>query len=206
MIPNGVDLDDFAPRDRRTAREVFGLPQDAKVILFVAHGLGLRRKGFVYLAEALRGLNQISDLVVLCLGQGTPPDGLNVPCVNAGVVHSDRLLSFAYSAADLLVVPSLQDNLPNTVLEAMACGVPVVGFDVGGIPDMVRNGVTGILTPAGEVARLREALVELLQSRPRREAMAAACRRVVTEEYTLEIQARRYIELYERLSGAAGQA
>jgi glycosyltransferase involved in cell wall biosynthesis len=206
VIPYGLDLDDFAPRNRRTAREVFGLPQHAKVILFIADGLGLRRKGFVYLAEALKGLSRMDDLVVLCLGRGTLPDTLNIPCVNAGVVHSDRLLSFAYSAADLLVVPSLQDNLPNTVLEAMACGLPVVGFDVGGIPEMVRNGVTGILTPAGDVARLREAVLELLQSGPRREAMAAASRRVATDEYSLEIQARRYSELYERLFSAAVQA
>jgi glycosyltransferase involved in cell wall biosynthesis len=94
------------------------------------------------------------------------------------------------------IVPSLQDNLPNTVLEAMACGTPVIGFDIGGIPDMVKHGITGILTEPENVAGLREGILELLRHPDKRAAMAAACRQSVLEEYTLETQARRYQQLY----------
>ena len=104
-----------------------------------------------------------------------------------------------YGAADLFVCPSLQDNLPLTVVEAMSCGTPVVGFDVGGIPDMVRPDVTGSLVPPGNVAALGAAIAKLLEDDPLRREMSANCRRVAVEEYALEVQARRYVELYERL-------
>jgi glycosyltransferase involved in cell wall biosynthesis len=78
----------------------------------------------------------------------------------------------------------------------MACGTPVVGFNVGGIPDMVRPGITGLLAPVGDVVRLRAAIVELLRCPAKRAAMATACRRIVMEEYTLAKQVQRYVELY----------
>jgi glycosyltransferase involved in cell wall biosynthesis len=113
-----------------------------------------------------------------------------------GHIDNDRLLSMVYSAADLYVIPSLQDNQPNTVLEAMACGTPVVGFGVGGISEMVKPQITGLLAAAGDVAALRSAILELLRSSDKRSAMSAACRRVVMEEYTRELQVRRYADLY----------
>jgi glycosyltransferase involved in cell wall biosynthesis len=109
------------------------------------------------------------------------------------------------STADVFVVPSLEDNLPLTALEALACGIPTIAFSVGGIPDIVREGQTGILTPTGDVGELRRAIAELLQSPERRATMAQECRRVAVQEYSLDVQARRYVTLYEELVGRAVQ-
>jgi glycosyltransferase involved in cell wall biosynthesis len=196
VIPYGVDTEAFAPRDRLTARDVFGLPRDARVILFVSEGVGNRRKGMALLGQALDNLRDLPNVVLISVGRGEPID-LKVPSIHLGFIDNDPLLSLVYSGADLLVVPSLQDNLPNTVLEAMACGTPVVGFDTGGVPDMVRPGITGMLAPLEDAIALRTAIIEILRSPERRMVMAANCRRVVMEEFTLELQARRYAELYD---------
>jgi glycosyltransferase involved in cell wall biosynthesis len=81
----------------------------------------------------------------------------------------------------------------------MACGTPIVGFDVGGIPDLVRPGLTGLLVPPEDVQALRAAIVELLRHPARRAEMAANCRRIAVEEYSVEVQGRRYLDLYERV-------
>ena len=111
-----------------------------------------------------------------------------------------------YSAADLFVLPSLQDNLANTVLEAMACGVPVVSFNAGGTPDMVRPGLTGQLVPAFDVSALAAMIVQLLNTPGLLKTMSAHCRRVALDEYPLTLQAQRYAELYKTLfSGSANE-
>jgi glycosyltransferase involved in cell wall biosynthesis len=102
-----------------------------------------------------------------------------------------------YSAADIFVCPSLQENFAQTALEALACGTPVVGFAVGGFPDMVRQGVTGLLVPPQDVVALRAAIADLLRDVSKRVEMAASCRRIAVEEYSLGVQARRYLELYQ---------
>jgi glycosyltransferase involved in cell wall biosynthesis len=197
LMPNGVDVEEFAPRDRRFAREILGIPQGAQVVMFVSDHLTNRRKGFSFLLEALSGLTQAHYLFLLSVGKGNPQGP--IPGVHMGEVGNDRWLSVIYSAADLFVIPSVQDNLPNTVLESLACGTPVVGFDVGGIPDMVRPGRTGQLVPVGDVIALRQAITHLLNAPSLCRQMGATCRRIVLEEYSYEILAKRHAALYESL-------
>jgi glycosyltransferase involved in cell wall biosynthesis len=197
VIPNGVDVDDFAPRDRRLARDALGIPSDAAVVLFVADSVENRRKGFTLLAEALADLHEVPNLLAVSVGRDKPTANFNAKHLHLGYVDNDRFLSLIYSAADAFAIPSLQDNLPNTVLESLACGTPVVGFDLGGIPDLLRPGVTGFLAPEGDVAAFRDALASLLQDPALRVELAANCRHVAVTEYSLEVQARRYLELYE---------
>jgi glycosyltransferase involved in cell wall biosynthesis len=197
-IPNGVDTEIFSPQDRRLARETLDIPQDARVILFVARFLHKTHKGLVLLAQALSTLRDLPGLLLVSLGQGRPTIPVQVPHVHLGHLENDGKLALAYSAADLLVIPSLQDNLPNTALEAMSCGVPIVGFEVGGIPDVVRPGVTGLLATPGDVVALGDAVARLLQDPMKRAAMGANCRYTALEEYTLEVQAHRYAALYKR--------
>jgi glycosyltransferase involved in cell wall biosynthesis len=199
IIPNGVDTEVFAPRHRGFAREVLGLPQDANVVLFVAHHVNVRYKGLNLLVEAMRGLVDVSKLYLASVGDGRPLIDFPVHHLHIDRIDNDRLLSLVYSAADLLVIPSLQDNLPSTVLESMACGTPVVAFQVGGIPDMVRHRLTGLLVAPQDVEGLRTAIIELLEDRAGRAEMAANCRRIAVEEYALKLQARRYAELYQTL-------
>jgi glycosyltransferase involved in cell wall biosynthesis len=105
------------------------------------------------------------------------------------------------------VIPSLYDNLPQTVLEATACGTPTVGFAIGGIPDMVRAGVTGWLVPPQDIGALRASIRALLDDPAKRAEMAANCRRIAVKEYSLEVQARRYMKLYEEiLAGVSHEA
>jgi glycosyltransferase involved in cell wall biosynthesis len=197
VIPNGVNTETFAPRGTRSARDTLGLPQEVRVVLFVADDISNRRKGFSLLAEALSGLTGVANLLLLSTGRGTPVLQSQIPHRHLGHIDNDRLLSLAYSAADVYVCPSLQDNQPNTVLEAMACGAPVVGFNVGGVPDMVRPGLTGLLAPPEDVAGLRNAILEILRSPEKQAEMAANCRRIVMDEYRLEDQIRRYTQVYE---------
>jgi glycosyltransferase involved in cell wall biosynthesis len=196
VIPNGLDTELFRPRDGKGFRRSVGIPENARVVLFVAQSVSNRRKGFQLLLEAVQ---QLDDVCLLSVGGTQPKFDTNVPYLHLGSIDSDVLLSAIYSSADLFVIPSLQDNLPNTVLEAMACGTPVVGFDTGGIPDMVRPGVTGWLAEVGNVRALREAIEQALSDDTIREQMGRQCREVVEEEYALEVQAKRYAELYNNL-------
>ena len=204
LIPNGLDVAVFAPRDRRFARQLLGLPVDAKIILFVAASLERRHKGLQFLVEALRHLDRQSNLCLVSVGARAPVLDLPVIQRHLGTITEDRLMSVAYNAADVFVIPSLMDTLPNTAMEAIACGIPVVGFNVGGIPDMVRPGVTGLLVPAQDIGGLASAIDHLLDNHALRSEMAGHCRQVAVAEYSLEVQARRYIELYQTLLDHAG--
>jgi glycosyltransferase involved in cell wall biosynthesis len=201
VIPYGLDTEVFQPRDRRVAREVLGIPQDAKVVLFVSYEIHAQRKGFALLMEALWGIEAPEKISVLSLGAGPAPEIQGLPSVHVPSLGDDRLLSWVYSAADVFVLPSLADNLPNTMLEAMACGTPVAAFAAGGIPEAVRPGVTGLLARTGDAAELRGAMVELLGNDAKRREMSANCRRIALAEYGLSVQTGRYAELYAGMLG-----
>ncbi len=203
VIPYGLDLEVFAPRDRRVAREILQIPLDARVVAFVADGVQTARKGFSLLVQALSGLRSDNNVFLLAVGWGHLPDLQGFPNVHIKQLNHDGLLSCAYSAADIFVAPSLQDNLPNTVLESIACGIPVAGFAAGGISDAVRPGETGLLARPGDVAELRSSIVELLRNDEKRNEMSSNCRRIALQEYSLEIQARRYVALYEEMISAS---
>jgi glycosyltransferase involved in cell wall biosynthesis len=199
IIPNGLDIDQFRPRDPKFSRDFFDLPLDAKIVLFAADSADTVRKGFAYLAEALAGMRDVEKLLLVSIGGGNPKIDPAVRHLHLGRIREDRILSLAYSAADVYVIASLQESFGQTVTESMACGTPVVGFASGGIPDMVRPGVTGYLAPTRDVAALREAVKQVLADPAKRAEMSANCRRVVEQEYSMEVQARAYAALYEQL-------
>ena len=201
VIPNGIDVQAYAPRDKRAAREALQIPAEARVAIFVTqHALGARLKGFDLLKEAIRDMGGVRNLHLITLGSGDL-EGVSVPHTHLGHVFNDNLLSFAYSAADVFVIPSLMDNLPNVVIESMACGTPVAGFATGGIPEMVRPGQTGELAPTGDVRALREAIESLLLRDSYRATLSRQCREIAVNEYSLEVQAARYLSLYECMLG-----
>jgi glycosyltransferase involved in cell wall biosynthesis len=199
IIPNSVDIEDFSPQERSLARDACGIPQDANVILFVSQLVEKPYKGLTVLAQALAGLSGIDKLVLVSVGFGSITIRVPIPHLHLGPIHDNGRLAKVYSAADLFVIPSLHDNMPNTVLESMACGTPVVGFKTGGIPDMVRHGITGLLVDTTEIEALRAAIRELLHDPIKRKAMATNCRRIAVDEYSLDLQTRRYTSLYESL-------
>jgi len=211
VIPYGLDTDAFAPHDVSLARNILGIPQGACVLFFAAHWLGEPRKGFSLLAEALAGLNNIPNLFLLSAGKcgDTPP--VTIPHRNLGIVESEQLLSLAYSAADVFVLPTLQDNLPNTLLESLSCGTPVAAFNVGGIPDALGDALgdaggiisgcapIGVLARPGDVIDLRRAIRELLAHPGLRTTLRGNCRQRALRDYTLKNSARRYMTLYTGL-------
>lgn len=199
VIPYGLDTEVFAPRDRRVAREILRIPLDAKVILFLADAVHNPRKGFDLLTQALADARADNDVFLLSMGLTDLPEFKDLPHMHIEHRRDDAFLSSVYSAADIFVAPSRQDNLPCVVLEAIACGIPVAGFAVGGILDAVRPGVTGSLARPGDIAELRHIIQQLLQSKEKRAEMSVNCRRIALLEYSLQTQAKRYLELYEEM-------
>jgi glycosyltransferase involved in cell wall biosynthesis len=200
VIPYGLDTEVFCPRNREAAREALGMPRDARVILFAAASVRDRRKGFTMLGEALAPLPADAGIQLVSVGSNPASPNIRLPNLSLGFIQNDRILSLVYSAADLYVTPTLDDNLPNTVMESMSCGTPVVAFEVGGVPDMVRNGVSGFVVPKGDTVALRQAILRVLDNPTLRAELAANCRRIALEEYDFMIQARRYLDLYTSIT------
>jgi len=171
VIPYGVDATVFRPRMKQDTRERLGISKQRTIILFVAQSTTDCRKGFSFLVSALKDLDSDEKVTLLSIGQGSTSLPLDLPYVNAGRIEEDEVLAKLYSVADLFIIPSRQDNLPNTVLESMACGTPVIGFDAGGIPDMVRPGETGWLAETGNVRSLRQAIESALENDGERQRM-----------------------------------
>lgn len=201
VIPNGLDVDIFQPRDRGVARDMLGLPRDGLVLLFVAESVNDYRKGFDLLQEALRGLGSEKNVTLAALG-GSGSDGLE-DALALGRVDNAHIMSHIYSAADMFVSPTRADNLPNVLVEAMACGVPCVSFNVGGVPDVVRHEETGLLAPAEDVHVLREAIERLLGDDGLRRRMGNKGREIAETEFSDRRVAARYKVLYEELIAAS---
>ena len=162
-IPYSLDTDVFCPRDRSLFRRMYEIPESSIVIGFVADVLSDPRKGMKELVEAVQLLETHGQQVhLMTVGNGELPP-ISCPHSHLGPIHNDYLLSFFYSTCDLFVCPSLQDNLPNTVLESLACGTPVLGFDTGGLPDMVREDYSGkLVSPVGDGNALGATMRSLL--------------------------------------------
>ncbi|MCD6262480.1 MAG: glycosyltransferase, partial [Deltaproteobacteria bacterium] len=203
VIPNGLPTNIFKPYPKTKIRKAVNIPESAKIILFGADSVVNERKGFRYLLEALNKLplKGKRDNIILAffghLPEGTKIDSM-YPMLNFGSITDENQLAMAYSAADVFVLPSLEDNLPNTVIEAMACGVSVVGFDIGGIPDMIEHKKTGYLVKPKDIYDLIEGIGWAMSSE-RSFRLSEQCRAKVEKEYTLEVQAKAYSELYERI-------
>lgn len=199
VIPNGVDLEEFTPLPPSAARQALGIPSDRKIIAFVADHATNLRKGFHLLLDALQILSKRQDLFLLVVGRADQLPPIDVPSLQVGQVQSVTFLRQIYSAAHMFVIPSLEDNQPNTVLEAMACGTPVVGFKAGGIPEMVEHGKAGLLAPRGNVQELARSIEYLLDHEDARAAMALHARRRIEQVYSRDAQVEKYFQLYHRV-------
>lgn len=191
-IPNGVDTETYRPRDRNAMRGLFRLPVDRRLVLFGSvDALSDRRKGFDLLQEALERLQAkspdvVPELVVFGNRKSGPERLAGFKVHYIGRLGDEISLAALYAACDLLVLPSREDNLPNVVLEAMSCGLPVVAFDTGGIPEMVRPEKTGLLAKAFDSEELAEHIRRLVAQDDPRSAMGRKAREVIEAEYTLE--------------------
>ncbi len=196
-IPNAIDTQVFRPFDRMAAREELGLRKDMTLILFGCQKVTDKRKGLDYLIEAVRNLPQIG--VVLVGGNAGEtmalmPDGVEVTCI--GQVNDVGRMAALYAAVDAFVTPSLQDNLPNTIMESMACGTPCVGFDVGGIPEMIDHGVNGYVARYKDAVSLAEG-IRYVTAKENSRRLAQAAREKVMRCYSETNVSERYVEVYQ---------
>jgi len=203
VIPYGLDTEVFRPIPQAAARNVLGIDPARRVVLFGAHFASERRKGGEVLLDALARLPaQVQQrLELLVIGRESEHIRGQIPCPVRwlGALKDDRLLATVYAAADVFVLPTLADNLPNTILESMACGTPVVSFDVGGVAEAVRHRDTGYVARAGDAADLAEGIRLLLDDDAMRQRLGRRSHEVAEQEYGLELQARRFLALYEGL-------
>ena len=196
-----LNLDTFRPVSKEGARRRFALESNDRVVLFfVADHLRNPLKGWSQLKRALAEIPGLQHFRVLTVGRGDT-EQMSAPMFrHLGRLADPEAIRDAYNAADLLVFPPLQDNFPNTVLEALACGTPVVGFATGKVVDAVEHGVNGMLAPTGNARELAACIVKVLSNEVLRESMARAARARVVSRYGLHQQARAYISFYERLA------
>lgn len=203
VIPYGLDTEVFRPHPPAAVRAEFGLDPDAPIVLFAAHDIGDPRKGLQRLDEALSRVPPAGDPLLVTVGGGRYDPVAPVRHRHIGLVDDDATRSRLYGAADVMVMPCLEDNLPNTLLEAMASGTAVLGFRTGGFPDVVLSGETGLLTPPGDTEALGRALADALADRARLAALGAGARAFIERNHTLTIEARRYRDLYASLLAAS---
>ena len=201
-IPNPIDTTLFRPIDRREARQRLGLPEGKRLILFAAAKLSDTRKGAAFLLEACRLLaaEMEGELEIILMGSDAAElSALSpVPVRALGYISGAAELAVAYSCADLFVIPSLEDNLPNTIMEAMACGTPCVGFRTGGIPEMIDHAVNGYVSASRDSADLARGIAWVLRH-PEPGNLSAACREKVMRCYQESVVAKKYIALYQKL-------
>jgi glycosyltransferase involved in cell wall biosynthesis len=166
-VPTGVDLDVFKRLDKTQCKQLLGLDENKKTLLFGSVHTGERRKGFQYLLEAVRILqHQRHDIQLLVFGEATPGqfDGIVYDIRFLGRVEGDESLAKVYNATDVFLAPYVDDNLPNTVIEAIACGLPVVGFNSGGMNDLVENNSNGHLVEVYDTGLFAQRISQILEN------------------------------------------
>jgi glycosyltransferase involved in cell wall biosynthesis len=209
VIPNSVETEVFVSCGKAECRRRMGLPEDVRCVLFGADFGEEIRKGFRGLMRAVTrclddpwfaGELRDGRIRFMCFGNPDPEVARGpVPIHALGYLKDDADLAAAYGAADFFVLPSLEDNLPNTVLESMSCGTPVLALDVGGVRDMVIEGHTGWLIPPGDDRLFADALLRALREPDIAAGMADACRERVVNGFSPALQAGRFAALYSDL-------
>ncbi len=202
VIPNGLDLNRFKPVDKNLARELFSLPHDKKLILFGAvDATGNKNKGFNLLLSTLRALSkniQTNRCELIVFGSPEPADmpDFGLKSQYLGRLYDEISLVLLYSAADVIVVPSIQEAFGQTASEAMACGTPVVSFETTGLVDIVDHKRTGYLARPFEPDDLAKGIAWVLEDDRRRHVLSQQARQKVEKEFDLTSVAKRYVDLY----------
>lgn len=208
-IPNPIDNRLYAPSDKRKARQQLGLPENDRLILFVSQRVTNPNKGMSYLMEACQQLvrqypemEQHTSVVVL----GGHAEDLHFPFQTypLGYVNDEQRIVQVYRAVDVFVLPSLSENLPNSIMEAMACGVPCIGFRIGGIPEMIEHLKNGYLATYRDAADLAKGLHYVLAEADY-DDLSRECLKKVAHNYSQQSVAKRYQEVYNKVMNSHKQ-
>ena len=206
-IPNPIKTNLFTPRNKVEARQKCNLPTDKKLILFGSVKITDKRKGIDYFIESCKILAEkhpelVNNLGVAVYGKESEQLKSLVPfqVYALDYISNEKELVNVYNAVDLYVTPSLEENLPNTIMEAMACGIPCVGFNVGGIPEMIdhlHNGYVADYKSAEDFANG----IHWTLSESEYQSLSEEARRKVTSSYSESTIAKKYIEVYNKIIG-----
>ena len=205
-IHYGVDTHVFKCIDKTIARSILGLPEDKSIILFGAANLNDERKGFNILVDSLEIFSEsktelFSNVILVTFGSSTGDilHSFKEKTVSLGHLYDDFSLALAYSAADVFVAPSIQDNLPNTLIESIACGTPCVAFDVGGISDIISHKENGYLCIPRDARDLASDIAWVVEHRNLHAALSENARRIAQDLFPLEAQAHQYVSLFNEI-------
>jgi glycosyltransferase involved in cell wall biosynthesis len=205
VIPNGLDITRYQPIDRSAARKILGLPLDKQLILSGSlQSTSDQRKGFHLLQPALKALSQAgwgnrTELVIIGASKPEIPIELGLKVHYLGTLGDDISLAMLYAAVDVFAAPSVQDNLPNTVMEAIACGTPCVAFNIGGMPDMIEHQKNGYLARPYEINDFAQGLAWVLDDPCRYQNLRFKSREKAEQEFSLHHHASRYASLFTEL-------
>ena len=201
-IPNPIDTRVFCKKDQQEARKRAGLPLDKKIILFVSQRVNDRRKGMDFMIEAIDKMiaehPEMKDTAAVAILGGHSEDftgHLRLPAYPLGYVSDEKKIVDVYNSADVFVLPSLEDNLPNTVMEAMACGVPCVGFKVGGITEEIDHEKNGYVAQYRDSSDLAKGIYWVMEEADR-VALSESAVKKVASSYSQHLIALKYIEVY----------
>lgn len=208
VIANPIDTEIYKPTNRNRSRDRLNLPQDKLLILFGTMTLNEKRKGFDLLVESMRSLyiyypELKNSVEIIVFGSEKKMDKMDIPFkINyLGRLTNQNNIIDCYGAADLFVAPSIQDNLPNTVMESLACGTPVAAFNIGGMPDMIDHKENGFLAQSINAKELSEAILWLVKNN-NKEDLRKYARKKVLDNFTPSQIAKNYKQLYKKLLDA----
>ena len=197
-IPNSLDVDFFRPYDKEFARSVLAIPKDKTVILFISQTVENYRKGFDILDVVIKNLPLNKNIYCVAVGN-TQLCMNNNSLIYLGTIDNKQLLPLIYSAADLFVLPSRQDNLPNTMLESLACGTPVIAFNVGGMRDFIKDNINGLLINEISATALLQGIVKFISNKT--SFSNEKIREMAVKEFASHIQVQQYVSLYKKILG-----
>lgn len=206
-ILNPINTNLFKPRNKMDARRALKLPTDKQLLMFGAHKATNKRKGMDYLVEACRILQQLhpeftANLGLIVIGGESDKVGdlISLPIYSMGYVNDTKILVELYNSADLYVTPSLEEAMGYTVMEAMACGTPCVGFNVGGIPEMIDHLHNGYIAQYKSSEDFANGIYWTLTD-PGYPGLAEQAARKVATHYSENTIAKKYIDLYNKVTG-----
>jgi glycosyltransferase involved in cell wall biosynthesis len=203
FIPHGVDLETYQPWPVGEVRKKLGIPQEKKVILISSVHLTQKRKGGDLLVKTLQLLpaSLKKDVVLLTMGRDGEAisKAAQMNSVHLGYIENEKQKAMAYAASDIFLFPTRWDNCPLGVLESMACGTPIITTNIGGVPELVREGLNGMVIPPESPEALAGAVIKVLEDDPLRLYMREQRRRIAVEEYSLDLQIARYVDLYKNI-------
>lgn len=199
VIPNGLDIQKFKPIDKIKAKEDLNLPADKNLILFGAmNSIKDKRKGFQYLKSAINVLSEDLDFEAIVFGNSGKDRQLNIPINYIGNVP-DNILPKLYSAADVMVVPSIQESFGQTASESMSCGTPVVCFRTTGLKDIVNHKTNGYLADSFDIKDLARGIEWVVEQNQRKKVLCENARKYAEKNFELKYIAKKYIDLYSQM-------